>query len=218
MGRRAHADAAREQLTISSDMIDAIDIQIGPVDVSLRAYARKQPVCRTLIDEIYGIGPLTSVTIVAELAQPRGHDPVRLHWPRSRSVGSRGPCTGGHCHFQASASSSSRLPHGVEVDPTMINDGSVHSNSGASIRFEGANADSFGFDTDADSDAAAEQTTEDEEEQDESTGSNCYAGPARAPRSQCLPSVRQPTLGLARGPSRVDCTGQAEATYGSQPY
>jgi hypothetical protein len=35
--------AAREQLTIASEMIDAIEIQLGPFDLSLRAYARKQP-------------------------------------------------------------------------------------------------------------------------------------------------------------------------------
>ena len=52
-------------------MIDAIDVQIGPVDVALRAYARTQPGCRTLIKEIYGIGPLTSVTILAELGDTR---------------------------------------------------------------------------------------------------------------------------------------------------
>ena len=41
------------------------------VDVALRAYARTQPGCRTLINEIYGIGPLTSVTILAELGDTR---------------------------------------------------------------------------------------------------------------------------------------------------
>lgn len=62
---------ATEQLTIALEMIDAIDVQIGPVDVALRAYARTQPGCRTLIKEIYGIGPLTSVTILAELDDTR---------------------------------------------------------------------------------------------------------------------------------------------------
>ena len=63
--------AAREQLTIALEMIDAIEVQIGPVDLALRAYARKQPGCRTLIDQIYGIGPLTSVTLLAELGDTR---------------------------------------------------------------------------------------------------------------------------------------------------
>ena len=63
--------AAREQLTIALEMIDAIDLQLGPVDLALRAYARKQTGCRTLIKEIYGIGELTSVTILAELGDTR---------------------------------------------------------------------------------------------------------------------------------------------------
>jgi transposase len=54
--------AAREQLTIALAMIDAIEVQLGPFDAALRAYARKQPVCRALIDQVYGIGELTSVT------------------------------------------------------------------------------------------------------------------------------------------------------------
>jgi transposase len=63
--------AAREQLTIALEMIDAIELQIGPVDLGLRAYARQHPGCRTLIDQIYGIGPLTSVAILAELGDTR---------------------------------------------------------------------------------------------------------------------------------------------------
>jgi len=63
--------AAREQLTIALEMIDAIEIQIGPVDLALRAYARTQPGCRALIDQIYGLGPLTSVTLLAELGDTR---------------------------------------------------------------------------------------------------------------------------------------------------
>ena len=63
--------AAREQLTIALQLIDAIDLQLAPFDLSLRAYARKQTGCRTLTKEIYGIGELTSVTILAELGDTR---------------------------------------------------------------------------------------------------------------------------------------------------
>jgi transposase len=52
-------------------MIDAIVLQLGPFDLSLRDYARKQPGCRALIDHIYGVGELTSVTILAELGDTR---------------------------------------------------------------------------------------------------------------------------------------------------
>ena len=63
--------AAREQLTIALEMLDAIELQVGPVDLALRAYARQHPGCRTLIEEIYGVGPLTSVAILAELGDTR---------------------------------------------------------------------------------------------------------------------------------------------------
>jgi transposase len=63
--------AAREQLAISLHMIDAIDLQLVPFDHDLRAYARKQAGCRAMIDQIYGIGALTGVTILAELGDPR---------------------------------------------------------------------------------------------------------------------------------------------------
>jgi transposase len=63
--------AGREQLTISLHMIDAIDLQLAPFDVDLRAFARKQPGCRALIDQIYGVGGLVAVTILAELGDTR---------------------------------------------------------------------------------------------------------------------------------------------------
>ena len=63
--------AAREQLTIALSMIDAIDLQLSPFDLSLRDYARKQPGCHALSNEIYGIGELTAVTILAELGDTR---------------------------------------------------------------------------------------------------------------------------------------------------
>jgi transposase len=63
--------AGREQLTIALEIIDALDIQLVPFDLELRAYARKQPGCRALIHEIYGVGELIAVTILAELGDPR---------------------------------------------------------------------------------------------------------------------------------------------------
>jgi transposase len=69
--------AAHEQLTIALQMIDAIDVQLRPFDLSLRAYARKQAGCRTLTKEIYGVGELTSVTILAELGDTRRFDNSR---------------------------------------------------------------------------------------------------------------------------------------------
>jgi transposase len=60
---------AREQVTVALAMIEALDVQLVPLDNELRGYARRQPDCRALMAH-YGIGPLTSVTILAELGDP----------------------------------------------------------------------------------------------------------------------------------------------------
>ena len=52
-------------------MIDALDLKLVPFDQDLRALARKQTGCRALIDQIYGVGELTAVTILAELGDTR---------------------------------------------------------------------------------------------------------------------------------------------------
>jgi transposase len=62
--------AAREQITIALALIDAHDMQLGPLDAELRGYAKRQLGCRALMRH-YGIGPLTSVTILAELGDAR---------------------------------------------------------------------------------------------------------------------------------------------------
>jgi transposase len=62
--------AAREQITIALALIDAHDAQLVPLDRELREYAKRQPGCRALMRH-YGIGPLTSITILAELGDAR---------------------------------------------------------------------------------------------------------------------------------------------------
>jgi transposase len=57
---------AREQVTVALGMIDALDVQVAPLDKELRAYARRQAGCEALMEH-YGIGPLIAVTILAEL-------------------------------------------------------------------------------------------------------------------------------------------------------
>jgi transposase len=64
------APAAREQLTIALALIDAHEAQLAPLDAELRAHAKRQPGCRALMRH-YGIGPLTAVTILAELGDAR---------------------------------------------------------------------------------------------------------------------------------------------------
>ncbi len=58
--------AAREQVAVALEMIDALEAQIAPLDKELRAYARRQVGCKALMAH-YGIGELTAVTILAEL-------------------------------------------------------------------------------------------------------------------------------------------------------
>jgi transposase len=62
--------AAREQITIALALIDAHDAQLTALDQQLREYAKRQPGCRALMRH-YGIGPLTSITILAELGDAR---------------------------------------------------------------------------------------------------------------------------------------------------
>ncbi len=63
--------AARKQIDVALAMIDALDIELAPFDLELRAHARKQAGCRALIDAIYGVGELTAITILAELGDAR---------------------------------------------------------------------------------------------------------------------------------------------------
>ena len=63
--------AAREQLEIALHVIDAIEQRLIPFDRSCTRIAKSQPGCRTLMHEIYGVGALTSVTILAELGDVR---------------------------------------------------------------------------------------------------------------------------------------------------
>jgi transposase len=59
-------ETAREQVTVAVAMIDAVAVQIAPLEKELRAYARRQAGCQALMAH-YGIGELTGVTILAEL-------------------------------------------------------------------------------------------------------------------------------------------------------
>jgi transposase len=62
--------AAREQVTVALQVIDAVDVELAPLDKQLRSYARRQAGCRAL-QAHYGIGPLTAVVVLAELGDAR---------------------------------------------------------------------------------------------------------------------------------------------------
>jgi transposase len=65
------AAVAREQLEIALQIIDALDTRLVPFDSELHTIARRHTGCRALIDQIYGVGELTSITILAELGEVR---------------------------------------------------------------------------------------------------------------------------------------------------
>jgi transposase len=61
---------AREQIAGAVAMVEALDLQLAPIDKQLRAYARRQPGCRALMGQ-FGVGEMTAVTILAELGDAR---------------------------------------------------------------------------------------------------------------------------------------------------
>jgi transposase len=64
-------ETARQQITVALAMIDALGLQIAPLDRQLRPYARRQIGCKALIDAYYGVGELVAVTILSELGDCR---------------------------------------------------------------------------------------------------------------------------------------------------
>jgi transposase len=58
--------AARERIAVALAVIEAIDLQLAPLEQELRRLARRQPGCRALMRH-FGIGPATALTILAEL-------------------------------------------------------------------------------------------------------------------------------------------------------
>ena len=59
---------ARAQITVSLAMIDALEVQLAPLDKELRSYAQRQPGCQALMGH-YGIGRLCAPTILAKLGE-----------------------------------------------------------------------------------------------------------------------------------------------------
>src|SRR5262249_33831924 len=58
--------AGRQQIAVGLAVIDAIDLRLAPFGRELCAYARRQTGCKARQGH-YGIGALTSVTILSEL-------------------------------------------------------------------------------------------------------------------------------------------------------
>jgi transposase len=63
--------AGREVIELCSRMLDQLDHEIAQIDRTLAAFARRQPGCRTLIAQLYGVGAVTATAILAELGDAR---------------------------------------------------------------------------------------------------------------------------------------------------
>jgi transposase len=63
--------ASRLQMATALRQIDQLDLELDPLERWRRAFARRQPGCRALIDRHDGIGMLTAPTIPAELGDAR---------------------------------------------------------------------------------------------------------------------------------------------------
>jgi transposase len=106
--------------------IDTADARLEPISGWLRAYAARQPGCRALLRELYGVGPLCAPTILAELGDARrfaGGDAVVGYaglditvWSRTPSAAlatwpARAPrCCAGRCLRRPSPAPGGPLP------------------------------------------------------------------------------------------------------------
>jgi len=63
--------AGREAVELYLRMLDQLDRELVPIDRALRAFARRQPGCRALTEQLYGVGAVTATAILAELGDAR---------------------------------------------------------------------------------------------------------------------------------------------------
>jgi transposase len=63
--------AGRELVLLGLRMLDSFDRELAPLDRQLRAFARRQPGCRALVEHLYGVGPVSATAILAELGDCR---------------------------------------------------------------------------------------------------------------------------------------------------
>jgi transposase len=63
--------AGREAVELCSRMLEQLDRELAPIDRALQLFARRQPGCRALIAQLYGVGAVTATAILAELGDAR---------------------------------------------------------------------------------------------------------------------------------------------------
>src|SRR5438046_1403233 len=71
LARAELSPAGRELVGLGLRMLDTFDLELVPLDRQLRAFARRQPGCRALIEHLYGVGPVSATAILAELGDCR---------------------------------------------------------------------------------------------------------------------------------------------------
>jgi len=71
LGRAELSPAGRQLVELGLRMLDTFDLELAPLDRELRAFARRQPGCRALIEHLYGVGPVSATAILAELGDCR---------------------------------------------------------------------------------------------------------------------------------------------------
>jgi transposase len=65
------SSAGRELVELCERMLDQLDRELDPIDRTLHDFARRQPGCRALIGQLYGVGAVTATAILAELGDAR---------------------------------------------------------------------------------------------------------------------------------------------------
>lgn len=63
--------ATRQTVEVALAQIDGANAELAPLKAQLAGFSRRQPGCRALQVAHYGVGPLTSVAIWAEMGDPR---------------------------------------------------------------------------------------------------------------------------------------------------
>lgn len=63
--------SGRDVVELALRMLDTLDCEIALLDRVLHAFARRQPGCRALTTQLYGVGAVTATAILAELGDTR---------------------------------------------------------------------------------------------------------------------------------------------------
>jgi transposase len=63
--------ASRQAIMVGFGQIDQLEATIAPIDTWLKSFARRQPGCRALMANHFGIGTITAATILAEVGDVR---------------------------------------------------------------------------------------------------------------------------------------------------